>query len=504
MYSRFFELETSVENYLLNDDFSGALDVISAFVVSMMHEQLAPGELIGSKRLDALCARVGKRYAAHFRMDRIIQDSFRPDSESIAIVCTGLYRYGGTTLVIGDLIASHEDAACTVLASNSLNDMSEADLAMSRIEDTSAETIVAPQGDSATRLAWLIQQFIRLAPARIILLNHHQDSAIIAAAAVFVKATRVIFYHHADHNLCLGVHLEGSVHVDNHNVGYYNCRENEHVLDNAYLSMAVGDQVENRVGDVFMKKGALVTCSSATWHKFRNFYLYPYGELIIERLARRDGKHIHIGNISAVDLLDLRARLDKAGVDQSRFQHIPWVPRLWPAMLQHEVDLFIGSFPIGGARTLMEAMGCGLPILMSETYLSRFHSSRDIVYPGHMVWKFPSEFIQLIEAVGAEQLEDHSKRSRAHFERYYSRQNLRIKEELDRICGGKPGAEVPPLYPYEPDRLDRVLHFSALEREVRANAVAHGIKESVRRMSQRIQGQVHDLVRDAAEAETAP
>lgn len=503
MYSEFFEMENRVERHLVNDEFSSALDQITAFVVSVMNEQLAPGELIGSKRLDQLCELVGLQYARYFKISGYLEREFCPEPGKIAIICTGLYRYGGTSLVIGDLIKAHQGSECSVLVTDSLSDMSEAELAMSRIGDTSADVIMAPRGDSASKLGWLIQQLIRLAPSRILLLNHHQDSVAIAAASSFVDRTKVLFYHHADHNLCLGVHLRGAIHVDPHNVGYCNCRRQERVDGNVYLPMAVDDQGSDRTGGPFLRDDDLITCSSATYHKFKNYYLYPYVDLIAERLVRRGGVHLHIGNIPPSDKRLILSKLAARKVEPERFVHIPWVPRLWPALVERRVDLFIGSFPLGGARTLIEAMGAGLPILMSESYLSRYHSSRDIVYPDHFVWKFPSDFIDIIENVSAESLREHSRRSREHFVSYYSSDTVNVGAELDHICSGSPQALAPPLYDYDPDALDRVLHFSRIERLNRGEAVANAAMQTAHSVGHRIGGVVGELIQKSVEAELA-
>ena len=463
MISRYYSLEDYVKQALNKNEFSSALDAVKQFVVSVINEHKAPGEVIGSRRLDELCRIIGDIYFDYYKTTYLFNDNYQVDSNKVVIICTGLYKYGGTSLLIGDLIKAHGNDECTILATNFLDDMSKEDLELSRIGDTNAEVVIAPKCNSADKLKWLVEQLIKISPARIFLLNHHQDSVIISAVQPFIDKTKVIFYHHADHNLCLGVHLKGAIHIDPHNVGYFNCRDNENIANNFYLPLTVDDKLYNRCGSKFLKNGELTTCSSATFHKFKNFYLYPYVDLIVERFLIREGVHFHIGNIPEWDKAIILDKLREQNIDTNRFVHIAWVPCLWKTLVEKDIDLFIGSFPISGARTLIEVMGAGVPILMAENYLSRFHSSRDIVYSDSLIWQYPQEFCDIISSVDEVILNQQSAKSRNHYVLHYSNKTINIDAEIEHICSGKNTVIPYPLHHYNPDYLDRLLHFSYLE-----------------------------------------
>lgn len=323
MYSVFYELETAVKAKVGAGNHSDALDNVKEFITSVMNEQSTPGEVVGARKVDALCEIIGDDYFRRFFEAKLREISFAPIDKHIVIVCTGLYKYGGTTLVISDLVNAHPGCQCTVIATNYLNDMTAKDLELSRIDGCEANLLIAPAGNAEQKLRWLIQQFLDIAPSRIFLLNHHQDSVIVSAARPFVKRTNVIFYHHANYNICLGVHMEGAIHVDPHNVGFYNCRHKEGLHDNAYVPLTVDDGGVNRVEATFIGSGELTTCSSGTYHKFRNFYLYPYSDLLVDRFKVRNGRHVHIGGISSPELTAIRQKLTDNGVDAERFVHIP-------------------------------------------------------------------------------------------------------------------------------------------------------------------------------------
>jgi hypothetical protein len=462
MLSKFYILENSVKEKINVKDFSGALDAVKDFVESVMHSHKAPGEIVGSKRLDNLCGTIGKSFF-DFYFKKWENVTLETNRKKILILCTGLYKYGGTSLVVADIIRSHKEAESTVVLTNLLNDMGSEDISLSRIGNVNADVVTAPKGSSAEKLKWLIEKIIEVEPSRIFLFNHHQDSVIISAMQPFVDKINVIFYHHADHNLCLGVHLENATHIDPHNVGYFNCREGEKISDNFYLPLTVDDDTKTRNEEKFLVNGELITCSSATFHKFNIFYLYSYVEFIVDRLAITSGVHYHIGNIPKNMMPVIEEKLLEKKINKNRFIHIPWVPSLWQALVENKVDLFICSFPLGGARTSIEAMGAGIPMITHENYLSRFHSSRDIVYPDAPVWKYPEEFSKILSTLTDVFLIDQSRKSRNHYVLNYSSKTIDIAENIENICTGKPSVQPPRLYPYQPDTLDRVLHFSQLD-----------------------------------------
>ena len=470
MFSAFYALETAVRRAVDAGDFNEALDRVIDFTTTIRHTQHAHGELIGSRKLDELCSFIGRKYYERHPVKAEAQSSDRNASGTAVVLCTGLYRYGGTSLVIGDLIRACSKFDCVVLATNLLDDIDDGNLRWSRIGGAEATVLAAPRLNTVQKLEWLALNLARSSPSRIFLLNHPQDAVIIAAVQPFLKTGRVIFYHHADHNLCLGVYLDGAIHADPHNVGFYNCRDINHITDNVYLPMTIDGAGLPVRSKRFLENDELITCASGTYHKFANFYLYSYLDIVSARLKARNGRHVHIGNMSADDLAAMRARLSTHHIDTDRFVHLSWVPSLWSALLAEKVDLFIASFPIGGARTTIEVMGAGIPILAHENYLSRFHSSRDIIYPEAPFWKYPDRFGDIMASVDQQFLLMQSAYSRRHFDLYYSSQTIDLEKEIDNICSGQSTAAIPPLYSYDPDQLDWTLHFSHLDYLARKHA----------------------------------
>jgi hypothetical protein len=459
IYSSYYELLKRVESFLECEDYSSALDDVSSFVWEVMNSEFAAGRIHGSRKLDSICESIGQHFIDNFvGQERLGRVNYSPNKT--VIVCTGLYKYGGTTHVINDLIRSSGQEHCIVLATNSFNDMNDDDISL-RFQSSKVEARICDAKSKEDKLRWLVLSLIYIRPARIFLLNYNQDAIIISGAAPFTSYTSVIFYHHADYNLCLGVHLSGAIHIDPHNIGYSNCRLVEGISDNYYLPLSVQDKGVFRRPQNFDSK-SFTTCSSASYHKFANFYFYPYTELLLDRLKTRSGVHIHIGKIPDSDLSKIYEKLESSGIKRERFVYVEWVPDLWLALVDLKVDLFISSFPHSSGRTSIEVMGAGIPILFHDGYLTRFHVGRDIVYPEVCLWKYPEEFHEHIERLTYRELRRQSLASRKFYIENYALSYDRMKEVLDAILEGSAELKPPPLSIHEPDSLDNVLHYSHL------------------------------------------
>jgi len=118
-----------------------------------------------------------------------------------------------------------------------------------------------------------------LHPSQIILLNHHQDAVVIAAMNLDIQS-QIIFYHHADHQLCLGVCLKNVIHIDPHPQGFYNCRNQLGIQNNFYLPLSAKDLGNTSIKREFLVDTKLKTCSSGNSGKFERKYRYSYSEIV--------------------------------------------------------------------------------------------------------------------------------------------------------------------------------------------------------------------------------
>jgi hypothetical protein len=437
-------------------DLNAALEQVKNLVQLVIRDPQSVANVFGSERLDRLCLAIGQAFVGNVKKSTTPREELGQKDKYVVTIATELGTYGGHTRVIEDIIKAQPEKLHIILLTDMFNRVDIAGL--TEWFQPIAELKVAPVGSALEKLEWLIMQLDAIRPARIFLFNHHEDAVAISAMQPWLGSTKVIFYHHADHHLSLGVHLPEAIHIDPHNLGFYNCRTHERLKDNYYLPLIVEEQEPRSADFVFLKDGNLRTCTSGTYIKFDPTYMYPYGKLISKRLASCQGFHFHIGNLPDVMLASIHNQLRNDGVDVSRFIHIPWVKSVWTSLIEHQVDLYISSFPIGGGRASIEAMGSGTPMLMHEGSTSHFLGGVDLVYPEALVWKKPVDFCEQLLSLTPQMLAEHSHHARRYYQRYHLPNLMSIG--LNNICSGTGCSEPPPLRPYEPDYLQKYLQFN--------------------------------------------
>jgi hypothetical protein len=185
----------------------------------------------------------------------------------------------------------------------------------------------APRGDFGARLSWLQGALIGCNPEHVYLFNHHQDSVAVAAIqpGMGIKAS---FYHHGDHHLCLGVHLDHLVHIDPHPMGYHHCREMLGV-ENVYVPLTFEDKGPRPDTLPFAPGGVLTTATAARSNKIEIPYFVSYLDLIPRLLKVTGGRHIHIGRLTPWALWRLRRGMRKEGVPADRLVYLAWTPSVW-------------------------------------------------------------------------------------------------------------------------------------------------------------------------------
>jgi O-antigen biosynthesis protein len=451
-------LEEEVLKKIKQADLNTALELVQKFVESVLNDSYALATVYGSERLDSLCLAIGQALGSNKELSTLPDGVAEGNGEYVVTIATEFGRYGGHTLVAEDTIKAQAEKSHIVLLTDLYN-RADIDYLADRFHPI-AELRSAPRGTALQKLVWLLEQLDGIKPVRIFLFNHHQDAVAIAGVQPWLGATKIIFYHHADHNLCLGVHLPKTIHIDPHNLGYHNCKIHEHLKGNFYLPLVIDDRCPRPATLGFLQHRNLRTCSSGTSIKFDLAYIYSYRELIVKRLELRNGVHVHIGNLPDGMLESIRNRLAAEGVDSGRFIHIPWVQSLWSSLIENEIDLYISSFPLGGGRAAIEVMGSGTPLLVHQNSMSRYFGGVDLAYPEAIIWNEPAEFYEHIRSLTPQTLAEHSSYARGHYESFHLPSLMVL--ELDNICEGKITMKAPPLKPYEFNHLQRYLHYRAL------------------------------------------
>ena len=453
------QFQDKIKAHLSAGNLDAALYSIHRLVDQIFCEPINTAQIFGSKLLDDLCQEVGAVNLYRLRSGKFPlpdNDKQADNSENVVVyVVSKLQASGGHTAVLADIIRLAPSTRSVILVTGvgGLTDQESIQHRFDSIQNVSFE--YAPRGKHIDKLDWLQRKILALKPTGVWLFNHHQDS--VAVAAVQPNAGyQLHFYHHGDHHLCLGVHLDYADHVDIHPMGYHCCREELNIKDNRYLPMAVKDLGRRPETLQFLNGERLVTCTAAGFNKVEVPYFIEYMQVIPDLLMASGGKHIHIGRLSLSARHKIWHKIRKLGLPATSFVYIPFVSSVWKALHDYKVDLYVTSFPYGGARTLIEAMGAGIPVAVHSHCTSRLLGTFDMAYEGACIWRNPQELYHFVKKLDAEQLESLSKLARKRYLDFHGEQIL-----INALGINAENLQAPPLYlGYVQDGLQHALDIS--------------------------------------------
>ena len=448
-------LHETIGAKIAQGDLDSALRLIHRTVDQIFCEPINTARIFGSKLLDGYCQEIGAINWRRIRDNPQLTNGGGEPGNTVVYVASRLYAFGGHTAVLADIIRLGPPTKSFILITGTVG---TTDLAAIRhrfegLAHVSFEC--APRGTHLGKLDWLQRKLLDLSPATIWLFNHVQDS--VAVAAVQPDAGyRLRYYHHGDHQLCLGVYLNYADHIDPHPMGFHNCRDSLGIQGNRYLPLTVKDQGE-RPADIESTSGTgLITCTAASPNKIQSPYFIHYADVVPELLYNSGGKHIHIGHLSQLTLLRIRRGLRKFGIPGNRFVHIPYVRSVWQALHEHRVDLYVASFPFGGGRTLIEAMGAGAAVALHLHCHSRLLSTFDMAFEGAMLWRNPSELYDYVRHANAEALKLQGQAARKKYLECYREEVL-----AGALANWNQPLPAPPLIAgYAPDKLQQAIDIT--------------------------------------------
>jgi hypothetical protein len=407
-------LRRKVERALATRDAERALGEIEAEMLSAWrvsrHRQLLN---FGSPDADELCGLIGRQLLPPAPADPSAEPGeARPD----IYIASRLYAAGGHTPLIGDYMRGAGCPQARLLVTNMENVEPAVPPDVLRYLDLApARVAVCPAASRLGKLLWLDAELARDRPARVFLFTHPHDSA--AMAACQPRAGRqYVFVHHVDRRPSLGAFLASAIHVDLTPFCFHCCRERLGHVDNRLLPIVASDLGCRGFDRPRVDFRGLTTASSGSADKFRLDYRPGYAEVVAAVLALTGGRHVHIGPLPNRHRERLQAALAEAGVPDERLRQVPWVPSLWRALEEFAIDVYIGSFPLRGARASVEVMGSGTPALWHVAgEASRFHDTH-MKYPEAAEWRGIADLLQILRGIDAGWLRRQSQAARRHYE----------------------------------------------------------------------------------------
>jgi hypothetical protein len=446
------DLEAYVHARVSKREFGKALEAIQTFATDIILDPASVGRIFVSPELDKLCKYIGEE-----KVVNTVSDQYRERSGTV-ILASEISKVGGHTELIKDIVRLQIFDGPVSLVLTDFITRVEPKLLFDFSNEYKIPIKVSRGENPDVKFTNTLHLIYSCASKRLVLLNNNEDSSLVAAAFAAKAAgwiNEVVYIHHGDHHLSLGASSVEFIHIDPHQMGYFQCKNEFGNRPNRYWPLTVNiDKVPTRVAS-FMSTGCLVTCSSGRAEKFeQGAYLYDYWTLIPQFIARGKGVHIHIGELLSEQYERLCAEMSLLGLSIDRFVHIPWVDSVARALVEYKVDLYISSFPLGGGKATLEAMASGTPLLMHESYLSRFHGGVDIAYPDAFVWRDESEFLSVLNGLDGDVLLQHSIKAKAHFDKFHD------KGVLIKCCDFSHSIDeklIPPLRVYRVNTLQRYL-----------------------------------------------
>lgn len=412
-----YDLKKNIRLKIDSGDLNGALKSIHLAVEQIFCEPLNSTKIFGSQLFDDFCQEIG---GINLKKRQNNKSGNQVPGRTVVYVATKLQASGGHTAVLADIIRLSPANKIHVLVTG-LDGISDRAAILQRFAEIDGITFeYAPRGSHIKKLDWLQSRIQELNPKDVWLFNHHHDSVAVAA----VQRTQdynLHFYHHGDHHFSLGVYLEGIDHIDPHPMGFHNCRQNLGICDNRYMPLTVKDLgVSKQKVAVDDKDRRLLTCTAARSNKVEVEYFVKYVDVIPEMLKASKGSHVHIGKLSYFALRKIRKKIRALGLDADCFKYVPYVPSIWGFFLENNVDLYIASFPYGGGRTLIEAMGAGVPVAAHSHCISRLLGGFDMLSERDFVWRNPEELYDYVAKVNFRDLESQGAIARENYLKYHT------------------------------------------------------------------------------------
>ncbi|HEU4457628.1 MAG TPA: hypothetical protein VFR90_00720 [Methylibium sp.] len=348
------------------------------------------------------------------------------------LIATELYDLGGHTRVLEEV--SHEMKqpvlVLTDLFRNGARDPARIDALRQRFAHT--QFIVLPDVPLWEKCRMLRQLVLRLVPRATLYFNHHQDP-IPFIGTLAQPGPRRLFMHHGDHNPSLGCTLPDVRHVDLISSLQALCGERR-AEPATWLALFVADQGRKAFPKPVADRGYGVATAGHPAKFARD------GALSLQRIAATalsaiDGRHFHIGPLDDGWLADIRAHLEACGIAGDRFVSLGTVPSVWRTLKTIDAAVYIGSAPVSGGRSAIEAQGCGLPTLCYRGFdegslLADYSSYADPEWGWASLDELAARLARLGEPGTHARL---SQRARAFYDDGFSRK--RFKRTLQALVG---------------------------------------------------------------------
>ncbi|WP_304774627.1 glycosyltransferase 61 family protein [Cypionkella sp.] len=315
------------------------------------------------------------------------------DAPTNLYLVTELYQAGGHRVLLEQMIAARPQERHIVLFTGTL----ERTRAFSRERVTKLGAFAVspdPQAGLYDKWLWLREKLAAYAARRVFLLHHPED--VIAALAAEEIAPRygrrMYMLHHADTVGSLAADLTGISHIA------IRAEQKARMLAAApglrvtLLQLGISpDTAAWRNSKRASTAAPSITATCGNEGKFSKTGPLAFPAVITRVLQTTGGQHLHIGPVSPGFKRAAHAALAKAGLEPDRLEFTDEVISVAKTLMEKNVGLFLSSFPVGGALSLIEAAAAGVPIALRDPGTTvaedlRYTSGIDFRPPDALIW----------------------------------------------------------------------------------------------------------------------
>ncbi len=331
------------------------------------------------------------------------------------VLGTFLGEVGGHTPVVHDLASALPEGLSGLVLTLAGHDPSQLTSAAVARTGVAAEAVHYANAPTLIGTCENVLRILRERPPKRLFLLHHPDdaSAIAAASALASTGAEVWLVHHADFCPTVGLFLPGIRLID---LTPRACAFTRHVLglETIFLPLTCPDPGPART--TFLHRGPLTTALAGSAFKASQASAHDYPEVIAAVLHAGGGTHVHIGPLGDDQREEIWKTLHAGGIDRSRFVHVPIAPTLIEALWDERIDLLINTWPLGGARTAVEAMAAGVPVVWHSPHPGDDRIRLQMAWPGAPVWRHLSDLTAIVSGASAPWLDAQSGAARRHYE----------------------------------------------------------------------------------------
>jgi hypothetical protein len=352
----FQNFDKSLESSLEAGDFETALRTIFSHANFAFNKAELKGYFFRMPQLDKALVHIGSLAPFSNQAASLRQPS--PPTGQHLIIASEIYAAGGHGRLLNQIA---EAFPCHVMFTDIFGHLTAGQLASWRFLSRSVLSSSILVGDGFS------QKILRgfnlsnaLAPESVILLGHHQDVVAILLGLLFMRGSKTIFIHHADHHPGLGATIKFPVHFDTApEIGKLCC---DFGLNSSIIPLCV-DEGGKRVSAPV--DGKLIIATSGTEVKFAGTVGgISYADVVFDCLASGCvAKFIHIGDLPRNIYEKLVQKLTESDLSIDLFKPVGRVENVANTLIEHNVNAYLSSFPVPGGLATSEAQSVGLPVI---------------------------------------------------------------------------------------------------------------------------------------------